>query len=163
MSTLAIDGPETVADGENRAAAPPAAKRGAPALLKNFDLVVLAIGVPVVLLADLPVLGYAVGAAAWIAQRLLFVYGQRRTRAALRSGDRRAALGWTGFATLGRVWLVTISVLLVGLLGARADGLTAAVLSAILVTVFLIGQAVDRVLGGESAAPGAGPSSEVSS
>ena len=164
MSTLAIDGPETVA-APARTAPPPRPPPSAALrpCSRTSTWSCSLIGVPVVLLADLPVLGYAVGAAAWIAQRLLFVYGQRRTRAALLAGDRRAALGWTGFATLGRVWLVTLAVLLVGLLGARADGLTAAVLSAILVTVFLIGQAVDRLLGGESAAPGAGPSSEASS
>lgn len=155
MSTLAIDGPETVATaGESRPAAKPAQKRGAPSLFKNIDLVILLIGIPIVLLADLPVLGYAVGAAAWLAQRGLFILGTRRARTALLAGDRRAALGYTGFATLGRVWLVTLAVLLVGLLGARQDGLTAAVLSAILVTFFLMGQAIDRIFAGpETQAP----------
>jgi hypothetical protein len=154
VSTLAIDGSEPVAAAEPRPAQP-AAKRGAPSLIKNLDLIVLLIGIPVVLLAGLPQLGYAVGAAAWVGQRLLFVYGQRRARASLVAGERRVALAWTGFSTLGRVWLVTLAVLLVGLLGAREDGLTAAVLSAILVTVFLIGQAIDRLLAGPEAAPAA--------
>jgi hypothetical protein len=154
MSTLAIDG--KVAAAGDSAAAAPARRRGAPWLVKNLDLVVLAVGLPVVLLADLPILGYAVGAAAWIAQRLIFVLGQRRARAALVEGDRRAALGWTGFSTLGRVWLVTLSVLLVGILGAREDGLTAAVLSGVLVTFFLAGQAIDRLLVGSDTAPAQG-------
>lgn len=163
MSTLAIDGSETVATaGENRAAATPAEGRGAPALLKNLDLVVLLIGIPVVLLADLPLLGFAVGAVAWIGQRLLFDYGQRRTRTSLLAGDRRVALGWTAFTTLGRVWLVTLAVLLVGLLGAREDGLTAAVLSAVLVTFFLIGQAVDRLLAGSETGAQTGSDGEAS-
>ncbi|CAN5465124.1 hypothetical protein BH10ACT11_BH10ACT11_02800 [soil metagenome] len=149
MSTLAIDGPETVASaGDSRPATKPAHKRGAPALLKKLDLLILLIGIPIVLLADLPVLGYAVGAAAWLGQRGLFILGSRRARAALIAGDRRAALGYTGFSTLGRVWLVTLAVLLVGLLGARQDGLTAAVLSAILVTSFLISQAIDHFFAG---------------
>jgi hypothetical protein len=158
MSTLAIDG-NVAAAGDSPAAAP-AQRRGAPWLIKNLDLLVLAIGLPVVLLADLPILGYAVGAAAWIAQRLIFVFGQRRARAALIEGDRRAALGWTGFSTLGRVWLVTLSVLLVGILGSREDGLTAAVLSGVLVTFFLAGQAIDRLLLGTEPAPAAQSSAD---
>ncbi len=42
-----------------------------------------------------------------------------------------------GASTLGRVWLVALAVLLVGLLGDREDGLAAAVLTAVLVTVHL--------------------------
>lgn len=149
MSTLAIDRNETMAESsETPSGGAAVAKSTAPWVLRNLDLLILALGIPIVLLTSLPVLGFAVGGAAWLAQRLLFILGARRTRAALLAGDRRAALGYTGFATLGRVWLVTLAVLLVGLLGAREDGLTAAVLAAILVTAFLIGQAVERLFSG---------------
>ena len=46
-------------------------------------------------------------------------------------------MGIVGAATLGRVWLVALAILLVGLLGEREDGLAAAVLTLALVTVHL--------------------------
>jgi hypothetical protein len=47
---------------------------------------------------------------------------------------------------LVRLWIVTLSILLVGLLGDREDGLAAAVLAAILVTVSLGSEALAHVL-----------------
>jgi hypothetical protein len=89
-------------------------------------------------------LGYAVAAAAWLVGRGIQLGAERRARAALRSGNRRGALGAVAFARLGRVWLVTLSVLLVGL-AEREAGLAAAVLSAILFTAYLAGQGLARV------------------
>ncbi|MCW2959367.1 MAG: hypothetical protein JWP18_2170, partial [Solirubrobacterales bacterium] len=39
--------------------------------LRYLDLVILALALPVFLLADFPMLGYAAAAAAWIVQRLV--------------------------------------------------------------------------------------------
>lgn len=114
--------------------------------LRYFDLALLAAGLPVFLAADLPIAGYLVLAAAWLAQHAI-EYGADRTAArALERGDRRAAMGWVGATTLARVWLVALAVLLVGLLADEDAGLAAAVLAAILFTVHLGGRLLARLI-----------------
>ena len=71
-------------------------------------------------------LGYAVAAAAWLAQHA--IHRGRRPRARRARSPRATAARRSGIArrgTLGRVWLVTLAILLVGLLGEREDGLAA--------------------------------------
>ncbi|MGH2952665.1 MAG: hypothetical protein ACRDK9_01410 [Solirubrobacterales bacterium] len=106
----------------------------------------LALAAPVFAIADLPLLGYAVAAAAWLAQHAVFRVAERRSVAALRAGNRTGAVGSIAVATFVRLWIVTGAILLVGLLVDRDDGLAAAILSAVLVTVHLAGQALARVL-----------------
>ncbi len=91
-------------------------------------------------------LGYAVAAAAWLVQKAVFTIARQRTQGALAEGNRNLALGTLAGATLGRVWIVTLAILLVGLLAEREDGLAAAVLCAILVTVHLASEAVARLM-----------------
>ena len=117
--------------------------------LRYGDLGLLALGLPIFILAGWPLLGYAVGAAAWLAQRVIELAAERRAARALTGGDRRTALGTLGAATLGRVWLVALAVLLVGLLAQREDGLAAAVLSAVLMTARLGGRVLERLLFGD--------------
>lgn len=106
----------------------------------------LALALPVFVLADLPLLGYAAAAAAWLAQHAVLALAERGAHSALAAGDRRRALGLIGGATLGRLWLVTLAILLVGLLGEREDGLAAAVLTLVLVTVHLGGLALSKLI-----------------
>jgi hypothetical protein len=103
--------------------------------IRYFDLVLLVAALPVFLAAGLPMLGYGVLAAAWILQLGIELFVDRKAATELTSGNRRAAMGWVGASTLGRVWLVALAVLLVGLLGEREDGLAAALLAAVLFTV----------------------------
>lgn len=117
-------------------------------VLRNLDLVLLAGALPVFVVADLPLLGYAVAALAWIAQRLALAYAQKRTARSLAAGDRRDAFRTTAVSTLGRVWLVSFAVLLVGLLADRADGLAAAVLVTALFTVMFVTMALTQRGGG---------------
>jgi putative exporter of polyketide antibiotics len=84
-------------------------------------------------------LGYAVAAGAWLAARAIQLGAERRARGALAAGNRRGAMGAIAFARMGRVWLVALAVLLVGI-AEREAGLAAAVLSAALFTVYLAGQ-----------------------
>jgi L-asparagine transporter-like permease len=101
------------------------------------DLALLALALPIFIAAGWPLVGYAAAAAAWVAQHLMIVFSGRASRAALAAGERNRALGIVGATTLGRVWLVAMAILLVGLLGEREDGLAAAVLTLALVTVHL--------------------------
>jgi hypothetical protein len=110
------------------------------------DLVLLALALPFFLIAGLPMLGYAVCAAVWLAQRGIQLAVERRAGTLLGAGNRRGAMGLIAATTLGRVWLVALAVLLVGKLGEREDGLAAAVLSALLVTAYLAGLGVVKLL-----------------
>jgi hypothetical protein len=133
LSTLAIDGSDEL--GASRLAT----------ALRFADLALLAVALPVFLLADLPMLGYAVAAAAWLVASGIQFAADRHAKRALATGNRRSALGAIAAATLGRVWLVALAILLVGL-SDRDSGLAAAVLAAVLVTVHLAGMAIGRLL-----------------
>jgi hypothetical protein len=118
-------------------------------LIRYADLLLLALALPVFLLADLPMLGYAAVAVAWLIQRVALFAAERRVAESLAAGERRTAVGVKAASTLGRAWFLAACVLLVGLLGDREDGLAAAVLAAILFTAQLGGTALSRVIGGE--------------
>lgn len=137
LSTLAIDGSSGLSGGRRLGFA-----------LRYADLALLALALPLFIVAGWPLLGYAVAAAAWLAQRGIHRLAERRSARALAARDRRGALGTVAAATLGRVWLVTLSILLVGLLAEREDGLAAAVLTLFLVTAFLGSQFLSRLLAG---------------
>jgi hypothetical protein len=120
-------------------------------LIRYADLALLALALPLFLLADWPLLGYAVAAGAWLVQRGILALADRRVAAALAQGERRSAMGLTAASSLGRVWLLALAVLLVGLLGEDRDGLAAALLLVVLFTVQLGGAALGRLLSGENA------------
>lgn len=115
-------------------------------MLHNLDIIALVLALPIFVAADLPLAGYAAAAGAWIVGRVVKELADRRRRKALRDRNRNAALGVTAFATMGRVWILAGAILLVGLLGEREDGLAAAVLGAVLVTVHLLAQFAEHVL-----------------
>jgi hypothetical protein len=112
--------------------------------LRYVDLVVLAVALPVFIAADLPMTAYIVVALVWLAQHGVELLTNRAVRQAAARGDRRAAMGWVGATTLGRVWTVTLAVLLVGVLDSKDAGLAAAVLAAVLFTVHLGGRLLSR-------------------
>jgi putative exporter of polyketide antibiotics len=90
-------------------------------------------------------LGYAVCAGAWLIGRAMHLAAERHVARSLANGNRRSAMGALAAATLGRVWLVALAILLVGL-AEREAGLAAAVLAAALVTVHLGARAIERLL-----------------
>jgi hypothetical protein len=102
------------------------------AVLRWLDLVVLVLALPVFVVADLPLAGYATGAGAWVAQRAIQLTLQRRAEA---SRDPRTVVGLTAGSMLARAWLVALTILLVGLSDNDA-GLAAAVLVVALFTVY---------------------------
>lgn len=108
---------------------------------KYVDLVVLAGSLAVFLLGDLPLLGFAVGAAAWLAQRGIQVLASRRANAELAAGNRQRAMATIATTTLGRVWLMATAVLLAGI-AEREAGLTSGVLVAVLFTVSIAAQGI---------------------
>jgi hypothetical protein len=108
--------------------------------------VVLAAALPVFVVVGASMLGYVVAAVAWGIQRAILFAGERGAARALAEGVRRNALGMIAGATLVRLWVVTLAILLVGTLGSRDAGLDAAILSLVLITVSLGTRALARVL-----------------
>jgi hypothetical protein len=52
------------------------------------------------------------------------------------SPDPKRAIGVSLFSSLGRVWLLALTILAVGLLGEKKDGLTAALVVLVAFTVY---------------------------
>ena len=102
-------------------------------LLRYLDVALVVAALPLVALAGLPLLGYTVGAVAWIAQRIA---GALLERKAARSRDMRMQVGLNLGGTLARAWMVGGAIIAVGLAGEREDGLTAAVLVFVAFTVY---------------------------
>jgi hypothetical protein len=101
--------------------------------LRYLDVVIVVLAAPFVVLADGPVLGYVVGAAAWIVTRILAVLIERHARGL----DVKAQIAWNFGVLMGRVWVVGIAIIVVGKTADRADGLMAALLALIAFTIYL--------------------------
>jgi hypothetical protein len=100
--------------------------------VRYLDLVLLALALPVFLVAGLPMLGYAAAAVAWLAQRALQLWLNRRAAA---SDDPRTVVGIAAGSMIGRGWLVALTIFAAGLKDEDA-GLAAAVLVIVLFTAY---------------------------
>jgi hypothetical protein len=118
--------------------------------VRYLDLLLVALALPLFLAAELPLGGWAVGGGAWVAQRGLQEYLERRARA---SKDPRTVVGLLAGSMIGRGWFVAIAVFLIGLSDNEA-GLAAAVLVISLFTVYFTVRMILRPF--ETDAPGAG-------
>jgi hypothetical protein len=112
-------------------------------VLRYLDVLLVVLAAPFVVLTGLPVLGYVVGAVVWIVQRAIGAAIEDRIR---REKDVRTVVGLGLGASLGRAWLVGLTILAVGLAGAREDGLMAAVLVLAAYTVYLMTSLIIRPL-----------------
>jgi hypothetical protein len=110
-------------------------------VLRNIDVPVLALALVIFLVAGLPILGWLTGAGAWAIQRLISEYATRKSEQA---EDPRAKVGILAGSMIGRGWLVAGTILAVGLIGAREDGLAAALLCISLFTIYFAAQMVVR-------------------
>jgi hypothetical protein len=112
---------------------------------KHVDLLALAAALAVFAIGGLPLLGYAVAAAAWLAQRGIQALATRRVNEELAGGNRQRAMGIVAATTLGRVWLMVTAALLAGLVE-RDAGLAACVLLVVLFTVSFAAQGIAHLL-----------------
>jgi len=101
-------------------------------LVRYLDLVLLGLTLPVFLAADLPMAGWAAGAAAWLVQRAIQWYSTRRAEA---SESPRTVVGLMAASMIGRGWLVAGIIFAVGV-NDNSAGLAAAVLVIALFTVY---------------------------
>jgi hypothetical protein len=108
--------------------------------LRFLDIGLVVLALPFVAVAGLPMLGYAVGAGAWIVQR---VAGEIVERRAKQSPDPRTAIGLSLASIIARAWVVGLAIVAVGTAGSREDGAMAA---AIILAAFSIYFAMNVVL-----------------
>jgi hypothetical protein len=92
-------------------------------ILRYFDVVFVVVAASVAVALGAPALGCAIGAGAWLLQRLVAHLDRRWIRSAT---EPRTQLGLNLFEAFGRIWLLAGAIVLAGVAGGRADGLTAA-------------------------------------
>lgn len=100
--------------------------------VRNLDLAVLALALPVFVVADLPLGGYVTAAVIWAMWRGIGAYTDRK---AAEAEDPRKVVGIATGSMIGRGWLMGLTLLGVGLLTNDDVGLSAAVLCVVLFTV----------------------------
>ncbi len=100
-------------------------------LLRNLDLILLAVALPVFLAAGFPILGWIAGAAVWGMWRGIGAFSDRKAH---ESTDPRQVAGIAAGSMIGRGWLLGLTLLGVGLID-NASGLAAALLAVALFTI----------------------------
>jgi hypothetical protein len=108
--------------------------------LRYLDFAILAIALPIFIAADLPLLGWAGVAAAWVAQRTVQAAIERRAR---NSDDPRTVAGLLTGSMIARGWLVAGTIFVVGLTE-REAGLAGAILALTLFTFYFMAQMLVR-------------------
>jgi len=109
--------------------------------LRYFDLVLVVVAAPILLLIGVPAVGYAVGGGAWLALRLLGVAVDRYL--ALSSDARREISIRLGYLLM-RIFLLALAVILVRRGAGRDAGLTALLVIVFAFTVQLVISILER-------------------
>jgi hypothetical protein len=104
-------------------------------VVKYLDLAILAIALPIFVIAGWPLLGYAAAAFAWLVQRAINDILARRAAV---SDDPKTVAGLIAGSMIGRGWLVALTIFGAYLIAGSDDavGLSAAVLVVILFTAY---------------------------
>jgi hypothetical protein len=115
-------------------------------MLRYLDLAVLILALPIFVAADLPLFAWAGVTVAWLLQRAAQALFMRQAQA---SGNPRSAVGLMSVSLIGRVWLLALAVLAIGLID-RDSGLPAAVLTAVTFQVWFTAFIVTRSMDADS-------------
>ena len=110
-------------------------------VVRYLDLVVLALALPVFLVAGLPVVAWGAMAVVWILQRWIDGALRRRAQAL---GELKATMGIVTASMIGRAWLLALTIFGVGLAVSDTAGLSAAVLAILLLTVYFTTNMIAR-------------------
>lgn len=100
-----------------------ASARRQPVLVRYLDVVVLALVTFPAISLGVPLAGYLIGLGAWLGQRAL---AEADSRWVMRVRTPRTRLGLSLAEAFGRIWLLVGAIVAAGVIGGRADGLTAA-------------------------------------
>jgi len=110
-------------------------------LARYLDVVLVIVAAPAALVLGAPVLGYVVGAGAWVGQRVLAQVDRRWIG---RAAEPRVVLALNLLEAFGRIWLLAGAIVAAGVAGGRADGLTAAL---VILGAYTVGFAFKVVTG----------------
>lgn len=91
--------------------------------LKYLDVVAVVVAIVPGLVLGAPTFGFIVGVLAWLLQRVLAYTDRRWIK---RASEPRRQLGLNLFEAFGRIWLLAGAIVIAGVAGSRANGLTAA-------------------------------------
>ena len=109
-------------------------------ILRYFDVVLIVVAAPIMLLIGVPALGYGLGAGAWIVLRAIGLAVERAARSVAPSQMIAVRMGYM----LGRLFLLALAVILARQSASRDDGLTALVVIVFAFTLQLGISAVTR-------------------
>jgi hypothetical protein len=126
--TLTMNAPAPVSDH----ALPQAS---VPLPIRYFDVLLVLAFLPFGLLAGLPELGVVAGVAIWVAQRAL---GVAIDNYAADQEDFRRATGARFAGGMARPLILGLTILAIGQLGEREDGLTAALIALVAFTIYMV-------------------------
>jgi hypothetical protein len=107
------------------AGASPVAVRSSIELARYLDVVVVLIATPLALSLGAPALGCAIGAAAWLGQRLLARFDRRLIEGTI---ELQARFGVNLVEAFGRIWLLAGAIVIAAVAGGRSDGLAASLM-----------------------------------
>jgi hypothetical protein len=110
-------------------------------VLRYLDVCLVLLTAPFVLAAGMPLVGYLIGACAWLCTR---VGAEALHARAQRARDVRIRSGLMVGVMMGRVWIVALAVLLARYAGSKSDGVMAAVLVLAAFTVYFMLTLVSR-------------------
>jgi hypothetical protein len=113
-----------------------------PLILRYFDVALVVVAAPILLLIGVPAKGYGIGAGAWLALRAL---GVAIERAADATEEQRTQISLRLGYMLGRLFALALAVVVARRTGSRDDGLTALVVVVVAFTVQLATSALTRV------------------
>jgi len=119
--------------------------------LRNLDLVLLTIALPVFLVADWPIGGWITAAGIWAMWRGIGWYSDKK---AAEATDPKRVVGIATGSMIGRGWLMALILVSVGLLTEDEVGLSAAVLSVVLFTAWFTTKMILRPFEPGSSGPG---------
>jgi hypothetical protein len=110
-------------------------------VLAYFDVLVLVVAAPIMLLIGVPASGYLIGAAAWIVLRAI---GVGVERVASQTTDANSALGLRLGYMLGRLFALAIAVILVRKSDGQDAGLACVAVIVVAFTIQLFTSALTR-------------------
>ena len=111
----------------------PSRPSNVPAALKYFDVVLVLVAAPILLLIHVPALGYLLGAGSWVALRAVGVVVDKVASA---TPDASRQISYRLMFMLGRLFLLALAVI-IARQSSRDDGLAAVIVIAAAFTFYL--------------------------
>ncbi len=113
----------------------------AAVIARHPDLVVMAIGFPIFVFAELPLAAYALAVATWFAQALIIARMNARAAA---SDDPRSIIGYTVGGFVVRAWIAATGLVIAAVAFDDRAGLAAALLLIAMFTAYFLQRVISH-------------------